>query len=99
MHSLNIAIIQLLIKLRKTVTDSIKKKNHNHFVRGDFGECQLCTNRFVFISVNVMQGIPIFFLTIFIHLRKICVFCFACAKMATWLIYMFPISTYFMLSI
>jgi len=42
-----------------------------------------------------MQGIPIFFLTIFIHLRKICVFCFACAKMATWLIYMFPISTNF----
>ena len=31
---------------------------HDHSVEGDFRECQFGTNRFLFLSFNVIQSIP-----------------------------------------
>jgi hypothetical protein len=35
-----------------------KNNNSNNFVESYFDECHICTNRFVFLSFNVMQCIP-----------------------------------------
>jgi hypothetical protein len=56
-------------------TSSIK--NHDHSVEGDFGECQFCTNCFVFLSFNVIPAsackifwlCTVVFFTMFIHLN------------------------------
>jgi hypothetical protein len=40
---------------KENIRSSIE--NHDHSVEGGFGECQFCTNRFVFLSLNVIQSI------------------------------------------
>jgi hypothetical protein len=38
---------------KENISSSIT--NHDHSVEGDVGECQFCTNRFVFLSFNVIH--------------------------------------------
>jgi hypothetical protein len=46
----------LALKTNQSINLQIPEKNFS--VEGDFGEWQFCANRFIFLSFNAMQSIP-----------------------------------------
>ena len=68
------------------------KKNHDHSVEIDFGKCQFCTNRFVFLSFNVIKNYPhvkyvdyvlLFFHNLYSFKTNLCLFLLSICKSNT----------------
>jgi hypothetical protein len=54
----SIAEIQLMLALKTNQSINLQIPEKNFSVEGDFGEWQFCANRFIFLSFNAMQSIP-----------------------------------------